>query len=164
VHHLVLWAGFVGAWLLVAGPIWQAVVELRDEEFEREKLVAVAEGLPPRQPVSSWWWLFPPAHFYVNRRSKERWQDQIVTALPDEDYDALNSFMAKARGWMLVGAGGLLIAVKETFELVEGYEWPTWLFWVLIVVMAVAAVSQAAVQSARSDRAAAARQSAGPAQ
>ena len=161
-HDLSLWAGFVGAWLLVAGPIWQAVVELRDEEFEREKYTAAMDVVPPRAPVSAWWWLVPPVHFVLNQRSKGRWQDEIVAALPDEDFEALNSFMAKVRGWMLVGAGGLLIATKETYELVEGNEWPTWLFWVLLVVMAWAAAGQAAVQNARADRAAEQRRRAAP--
>ena len=163
-HELILWAGFFGAWLLVAGPIWQAVVELRDEDFEREKFTAVMDVVPPRERVSGWWWLFPPLHFLLNQRSKERWQDLIVAALPDEDYEALSSYMAKVRGWMLVGGGGLLIATKETYELVEGNEWPGWLFWVLIVVMALVAASQAALQSARADRAAEKRRAAAPAQ
>jgi len=162
-HSLILWAGFLGAWLLVAGPIWQAVVELRDETFEREKYTVAMDVVPPRQPVSPWWWLVPPLHFFLNQRSKGRWQDEIVAALPDEDYEALNSFMAKVRGWMLVGAGGLLIATKETYELVEGHEWPTWLFWVILVVMAWAAVGQAAVQNSRADRAAEKRRRAAPA-
>jgi hypothetical protein len=159
-HSLSLWAGFVGAWLLVAGPIWQAVVELRGEEFERERFTAAMDVVPPRQPVSSWWWLLPPLHFVVNRRSKERWQDQIVAAMSDSDAEALSSFMAKVRGWMLVGTGGLLIAVKETYELVEGHEWPTWVFWVLVVVMTLGAASQAAFQSAQDERAAAKRRAA----
>ena len=42
-------------------------------------------------------------------------------------------FINKATGWLYVALGALLIAVKETWELVEYNEWPTWLFWVLIV-------------------------------
>jgi hypothetical protein len=162
VHGLILWAGFVGAWLLVAGPIWQAVVELRDEDFEREKYTAAMDVVPPREQVSTWWWLVPPLHFVLNQRSKGRWQDDIMAALPDEDYEALSSFMSKVRGWMLVGGGGLLIATKETYELVEGNEWPTGIFWVLIVVMALAAASQAAFQVARADRAAEQRRATRP--
>ena len=33
-------------------------------------------------------------------------------------------YMNIARGWMLVGAGAFLIALKETWELVEHQEWP----------------------------------------
>ena len=57
--------------------------------------------------------------------------------------------MTKARGWLLVGAGGLLIATKETWELVEGNEWPTWLFWVLIVGMALLCVAYTVLQALR---------------
>ncbi len=44
--------------------------------------------------------------------------------------------MTKAIGWLLVGLGGLLLAVKETWELTEHYEWPVAVFWILVVVMA----------------------------
>jgi hypothetical protein len=33
VHELILWSGFLGAWLLVAGPLYQAAQEL-DEGHE----------------------------------------------------------------------------------------------------------------------------------
>ena len=151
-HELILWAGFLGAWLLVAGPVWQAVTELAEEEFERERFHDVMHDVPPPDPVSYWWWLLPPVHLYLSRRSKERFQNQVLLALPDEDYAALNSFMAKARGWMFVGTGGLLILSKETWELVEGHEWDTWIFWVLFVGMALLAVGNAAYQSALQGR------------
>jgi hypothetical protein len=164
VHELILWAGFFGAWLLVAGPVWQAVVELRDEEFEREKFTAVVDVVPPPQPVSDWWWLIPPLRLYLGQRSKDRFQKEVLFALPDEDYEALNSFMAKARGWMFVGTGGLLILSKETWELVEGHEWDTWAFWVLFAGMALLAVANAAYQAARQGRQTEARTAARAAQ
>ncbi len=34
-EHLIAWAGFLGAWLLVAGPVYQAALELRQvQEWE----------------------------------------------------------------------------------------------------------------------------------
>jgi hypothetical protein len=136
VEELILWAGFLGAWLLLAGPLHQARVELAEEAFEREKFEEVANVLGPPTHVSPWWWLLPPVRLYLGHRAKEEWDRQIWLALPDEDFEALSSFMSKARGWMLVGAGGFLIATKETYELVEGHEWPLWVFWALIVAMA----------------------------
>jgi hypothetical protein len=70
--HLIAWCGFLGAWLLVAGPL-----------------------------------------------------DQAVTVK-----DILNA-------WLYVAAGASLIAVKETWELHESYEWPEWTFWLGIVGMLV---------------------------
>jgi hypothetical protein len=35
--------------------------------------------------------------------------------------------------WFYVAAGAFLIAVKETWELHESYEWPVWAFWLGVV-------------------------------
>ena len=151
-HELILWAGFLGAWLLVAGPIYQATIELRAEEFERERMLPTVEAVAPPATVSSWWWLVPPVRLWLSQRSRDDWQRRLLIAMPDEDYEALNSFMAKARGWMFVGAGGLLILSKETWELVEGHEWDAWVFWVLFIVMTLLAAGNAAALAGRERR------------
>jgi hypothetical protein len=138
-EQLILWAGFLGAWLLVAGPLHQARVELADEEFEREHFEPLMATLDPPPRLSIWWWLLPPLRLYLGHRRKEQWERKVWVALPDEDFEALNSFMSKARGWLLVGAGGLLIATKETWKLREHYEWPQAVFWILLVASALAA-------------------------
>lgn len=40
--HLIAWCGFLGAWLLVAGPLHQATRELEEEEIERDDLARIA--------------------------------------------------------------------------------------------------------------------------
>ena len=37
-HGAILWCGFVGAWLLVAEPVYQAALELDAEEVARDAL------------------------------------------------------------------------------------------------------------------------------
>ena len=148
-EQLILWAGFLGAWLLVAGALHQARVELAEEEFERERFEEAVDVVGPPERVSPWWWLLPPLRLYLGHRAKERWDRQVWLTLPDEDFDALSSFMSKARGWLLVGTGGLLIASKETWELVEGHEWPTGLFWVLVFGMAGICVAYTVLQAMR---------------
>ena len=53
-------AGFVGAWLLVAGPLLQGAIELRDEEMDREGFEKVKGDVEYPQPISRWWWLLAP--------------------------------------------------------------------------------------------------------
>jgi hypothetical protein len=148
-EQLILWAGFLGAWLLVAGPLHQARIELAEEEFERDRFQLVMDEVGEPERVSSWWWLLPPLRLYLGHRRREQWQRAVWLKLPDEDFAALTSFFAKARGWMLVGTGGLLIAAKETFELVEGHEWPMWLFWVLALGMMLLCLAYTALGAAR---------------
>lgn len=138
--YLILWAGFAGAWLLVAGPLHQARIELAEEELEREAYASAIDAAGPPPRTSVWWWLVPPLRLYLAHARKEHWQREVWMKLSTEEFDKLASFMTKARGWMLVGGGGLCIATKETYELVEGYAWPTWLFWVLCAVMLLACV------------------------
>ena len=97
--HIIAWCGFLGAWLLVAGPLDQAVREVEDVEFE---------------------------------------QDAIAEAMRGEDLAALFTFRDVIGAW---AAGAALIAVKETWELHEAYEWSEWVFSALIVVMAVLCVA-----------------------
>lgn len=156
-HELILWCGFAGAWLLVAGPVYQAVLELRDEDIARDRIAATAHEIGPLEPVSPWWWLLPPVAYWLNKRRRDRFQRQVLGRLSDEDFEAFVSFVNKAQGWLLVGLGGLLIAAKETWELVEGHEWETWVFWLLVVLMAGLSVGHAAARSARERAVVAAR-------
>jgi hypothetical protein len=60
-HGLVLWAGFLGGWLLFAGPVHQASVELSEVDLEREAIGTAIEASRPRAASGrcgrsrSWW-------------------------------------------------------------------------------------------------------------
>ena len=152
-HELILWAGFLGAWLLVAGPVYQASLELAEEEFEQESYHETMSSVGRPARVSPWWWLVPPVHLYLSNRTKDAWWREFLTAMDDEQYGQFQRYRNKASGWIIVGAGGLLIAAKETWELVEGNEWPTWLFWVLLVVALLGALGHAVLRTRQDARA-----------
>jgi hypothetical protein len=151
-HELILWCGFVGAWLLFAGPVYQAVLELQAEGLEFERLGALRSTLTAPPPVSNWWWLVPPVRYVLGRRRSNRYQNLLIDAMTDDDYEALDRFRNKAFGWFYVGGGGLLIAGKETYELVEGLEWPTAVFWLLGALMVALSIGNAAGRVANSKR------------
>jgi hypothetical protein len=140
-HELIAWCGFLGAWLLFAGPIYQASLELRELEVQREDIEAATEGISQPPPVSAWWWLVPPVKYVFERRRNRAFRRDVMQALPPRELEGLITYLNKATGWLMVGAGGLLIAVNETGELVETYErWPVWVFWALFVAMLLIAV------------------------
>jgi hypothetical protein len=152
VHEAIAWCGFFGAWLLVAGPIYQAALELREETFERDDLARAAATLPPDDHISAWWWLFPPAYYLKARaRSKQR-RSAVMGALTRTQRVQMVGFVSKAHGWFTVAFGAFLIAIKETWELHEVYEWPVAAFWALVVVAAVAAVGHTAWQMHRNEQ------------
>lgn len=148
--ELIAWCGFAGAWLLFGGPVYQAVLELQEQDIERGRLAEVGRTVEGPARVSHWWWLLPPVGYVLERRRRRQWREAVVAALAPDEVAALVNYMDKATGWLFVGLGGLLIAAKETWELIEHYEWPAWVFWVLVVAMIALASANAAHRTARS--------------
>jgi hypothetical protein len=148
-HELILWSGFFGAWLLVAGPLYQAAQELDEEEVSRDDFEGLKRDQAPEDKPSAWWWLFPPVGYWKQRKYTERQRDAVMAAMPREMMVGLVSYMNKATAWFYVAAGAFLIALKETYELGEGHEWPTVVFWVLVVVMFAMAAVNTAVRMSR---------------
>lgn len=149
----IAWCAFFGAWLLFAGPIQQAALELREEGIERDRITATASALSPPSTVSPWWWLLPPVHYLLASRRARTHREAVFAAIDPSDRADLVNYLNKARGWLLVGLGGLLIAVKETWELSQHYDWPDVAFWVLAVGTAMLCASYTAASVARSRQA-----------
>lgn len=145
------WCGFAGAWLLVAGPVYQAAVELEEEDFDRDELVAASERIDPGPRVSPWWWLLPPVAYLKRRRRTEAQRQLMLRDMEADQVERLMHFGQTAIGWLYVAAGAFLIAVKETFDLREAYEWPDAAAWGLIVLMPALSAVNTAVRLRRRD-------------
>lgn len=125
------WAAFVGAWLLFAGPIYQASLELDELQLEREAIEATAQAVPRPRGASPWWWLVPPIGYFLDRRQSARHRLLVFDALSREHQQQFVRYTEKASGWAYVAGGALLLATAETWNLCGEHDWPTWLFWVL---------------------------------
>ena len=139
-HSLIYWFGFAGAWLLFTGPIYQASVELRAEREASARFEEVMHGAPEPEPVSNWWWLLPPVRLMYGAGRRDDARKTFLASLSAEDLELITRYINIARGWTLVGLGALLIALKESYELAEHYEWPLWVYWPMVVVMFFLAV------------------------
>lgn len=144
-HELILWSAFLGAWLLVTGPLYQAAQELDAEEVSRSD-IAPYRDVPAGPRPSTWWWLLPPVGYWKQHGFRQRQHDALVDAIPPDVLVGWLSFMNKATGWFYVAAGAFFIALKETWELVEGHHWSTAVFWVLVVGMTALAATNTAVR------------------
>ena len=149
VHTLIYWFGFVGAWLLFTGPIYQASVELRAEREASARFEEVMHGAPEPEPVSNWWWLVPPVRLLFGAGRRDDARKVFLASLSAEDLELITRYINIARGWALVGLGAFLIALKETYELTEHHEWPIGVYWALVVVMLVAALGIIGVSARR---------------
>jgi len=146
------WAGFLGAWLLVAGPLFQAAIELRDEDLDREQFERVKGEVPQQQPVSRWWWLLPPVAYYKGRQRNNAYQKAMMAALPTETREQFVGFMNKANGWFTVAAGAFLIALKETWELAELYELAVAVYIVAVIVVSGVVVGSTVARLTHADK------------
>ena len=131
--ELIRWCGFLGGWLLVAGPIYQAALELGEQDVERAELGPRPAG---GARISPWWWLLPPVGYWKQRQRSRRVRREVMVSWTAEQLHAFVQFANKATGWLLVAAGAGLIAVKETGELAEHHHWPAPVFALVVVVMA----------------------------
>ena len=133
--HVIAWCGFLGAWLLVAGPLDQAVREVEDNEFERDAITEATSQVEEPPQVSGWCLLLPPVWWWLRKRREDQYRHAVAEAMDDRDLLAFLNVRDVISGWAYVAAGASLIAVKETWELHEAYEWPEWTFWALVVAM-----------------------------
>ena len=122
--HVIAWCGFLGAWLLFAGPLDQAVREVEEQEFEGETLEQAKARVGEPPPVSNWWLVLPPVWWFLRRRRESIYRHLVGEAMADEDLLAFLTIKDVLSAWLYVAAGASLIAVKETWELHETYEWP----------------------------------------
>jgi hypothetical protein len=145
-NQVIAWVGFLGAWLLVAGPLYQGALELREEEVDREGIEASTARVPRPDPPSPWWWLLPPAVYLIRRHRGNAFRQAALAQLTQTQREQFASFINKAVGWFTVAVGAFLLAVEQTWQVIERYRWPVWLFWLLIVVMLGACVLNTALR------------------
>lgn len=150
---VIAWCSFIGAWLLVAGPIYQAALELRDQETQEDRIKSAAANVPKPSKVSAWWWLLPPLKLILEAKRTKKYRKAYMQALHPEDYEALIEFMNKATAWVFIALGALLIAIKETFELTTHYEVSTAAFWIMIFVLFYICILNTVYRIKRSEQA-----------
>jgi len=152
-NQVIAWVGFLGAWLLVAGPLYQGAIDLREEEVDREAIEATKADIPKPKTPSPWWWLLPPVMYYFYRRISHQYRQEVMNRLSPVQREQFTSFIGKAAGWLTVALGAACLAVGQTWEVVRHYRWPLWVFWVLIVVMSAWCLLNTTLRMRQDDRA-----------
>jgi hypothetical protein len=141
VDEVIAWATFAGAWLLVAGPLYQGSAELAELDFDREGIQGKAAAVQAAQArPSAWWWLLPPVMYVLHRRWYKALQQAMLPHLTQTQREQVTRFQSKSTGWFTVAAGAALLAMGETWQIIQHYRWPVWAFWLLVAVMLAAAV------------------------
>ena len=140
-QEVIAWATFAGAWLLVAGPLYQGSAELAELDFDREGIQGTAAAVQAAQTrPSAWWWLLPPVMYVLHRRWYKALRQAMLAQLTQTQREQMTRFQSKSTGWFTVAAGATLLATGETWQIIQHYRWPVWAFWLLAAVMLAAAV------------------------
>jgi hypothetical protein len=141
VQEVIAWATFAGAWLLVAGPLYQGSAELAELDFDREGIQGTAAAVQAAQTrPSAWWWLLPPVMYVLHRRWYKGLRQAMLAQLTQTQREQVTRFQSKSTGWFTVAAGATLLATGQTWQIIQHYRWPVWAFWLLAAVMLAAAV------------------------
>jgi hypothetical protein len=148
-NHVIAWVGFLGAWLLVAGPLYQGALELLEEDIDREGIDASIARIPRPDPLSPWWWLLPPAMYMIRSHRTKAFRKVALAQLTQAQRDQATSFLHKAAGWFTVALGAALLAAEQTWQVIRRQHWPAWLFWILIIVMFGLSVLNTALRMSR---------------
>jgi hypothetical protein len=148
----IVWAGFLGAWLLVAGPLYQGALELREEDIDRDEIQAAKTKVSLPQPPSPWWWLLPPVMYVLRRRQGREFRDAVMAQLTPLQREQFTRFLNKAAGWFTVAGGATLLAADQTWRLTERYDWPAWVFWLLMAGVLGLCVLNTAVRMIRHEQ------------
>jgi hypothetical protein len=111
---MLTWLGLLGTWLLVGGPVFQAILELREYNLVREQIAASVGGVPLPPRVSPWWWLLPPVYYHLSRRRAERYFRTVLASLTPAAARSVIALFDKTTGWFLVAGGAILLATRET--------------------------------------------------
>lgn len=109
--------GVVGAWLLFAGPIYQAALELREYDAAKERLRRSSASTEIGAPLAWGWSLLLPVKLVVEWQRRTRARERWMSTLSSADHAAIVLFVHKATGWSLVAAGAWLLALVHTYEL-----------------------------------------------
>jgi hypothetical protein len=139
-HHMgtfALWAGAVGAWFLVAGPLFQGSLELWE-------VARSGPAWPDRRRVDRALWLLPAVLYVVQRSRLQR-----LSASGDE---LSASFANRATGWFAVAAGASLVALKETWDLAEHFDLAVTTYWAVVVLALMLAQANVTVRMLRLTR------------
>ena len=130
-----MWLPFIGTWLLVAGPLIQAVLEFREEGVSQEEVHAATAAVTPAPLPSRWWWLLPPVMIAKHRKRNRAFWEVTFAALPADQAAQLAGMRPRTYGWSLVALGAACLATNETHELAEHYGWPRWTVVAIVAVL-----------------------------
>ncbi|WP_282800725.1 hypothetical protein [Lactococcus lactis] len=126
---------FIAKWLLFAFPLYQAYIELIEQQKFLNKIVRKSKKYPK---ISPWYWVIPPLKITLEKKrgltilsegliSKRDFEDSII-------------FGRKATAWFYVSIAGLLEGVAAVYEVFHSFGYQISYFKLVFISVLVAAI------------------------
>ena len=120
---------FGSAWLIFTFSLYQGLLELN----EQLSVVREQKGQSEKK-VSPWLWLLPPLK--VLNEKKRTLKILAENNVSRDQLSKVIGFLDKATGWFYVALGGWLLAIAETYSLVEEHvEENVVLIFVIVLIL-----------------------------
>ena len=135
---IILIVEVIGDWLLFAGPLLQAAIELREEAdgwddvHKHLRQATRSDDWPKR--VSFLWWLLPPVKVHLERKRSDRARSIISRELSDEELKMFRIFGLKARAWVIVSGGAWLMALATSYQVLCGEFHFSLIGWAVAII------------------------------
>ncbi|MCP0887556.1 hypothetical protein LB941_09455 [Ligilactobacillus sp. WILCCON 0076] len=136
--------GVVGAWLVFAASYHQGLMELLERRSSlRTTLSDNRESdngniHSPNVYISKFLWLVPSVKIYWEKKRLRNFS--TYNKLTENELGEILRVLDIANSWFYVSFGGLCIAIRDTFDLVEELL-PFYLFAILVGVLAVSLIT-----------------------
>lgn len=150
--EFIVFIAMLGSWLLFAGPVYQAYIELHDAELKfveiRKNLYETSKQVK-QEKISKWFWILPPLAVIITYIKTQNYRDEVIRHLDRENFELLQKFSEKARGWVVIGWGAFFIAVKETYEFVKELDLSYPIFFTLVIGFALSSFAYTLINTFR---------------
>jgi hypothetical protein len=137
--------GALGAWLLFIGPTRQAAIELMKEANEMSEIMksikSNARNIQIKR-VSNFWWILPPVKIILTKINQRKQWDSVTENLSTGEFKSLSHFRTLASTWSCVAFGAWLIALKETFEMCEHFEFSMFIYIAIVAIVTTVSLFQ----------------------
>jgi hypothetical protein len=133
---IILWIYAAGCWLIFAGSIYQAALDIKEQDIEFDRIRQVGRDIHKERNVSAWWWLFPPIKISKESKNHKEYERRYLKALSSEDTESMVNLRSKTTAWLYVGVGALLVSIEATWSVTEHYKLKIWLFVITCIAVA----------------------------
>ncbi|OFI47693.1 hypothetical protein BG262_08285 [Floricoccus penangensis] len=124
---------FIAKWLLFAFPLYQAYIELSEQERVVGRFTKKSKKYPK---ISPWYWILPPLKLELEKKRGIAILSESL--ISNKDFEEAIVFGRKATAWFYVALAGMLEGITAIYELAHAFDYHiSFLMLILLSVLMV---------------------------